>query len=1833
MDITVKHKYDSLLQTLRLMENQVGSLCDHFREIEECKDQGCFIPAALIQQILDTAQAYIAHDQTLSRFLEDCMLEGERCISVIHAALDQYRASHDTALFREIIDSYFRLTTTAQKVEEMLEQSKEMLQNTCKLPASGLADALRPYAMIADAVRQRIAPLEEAELDELYRVLPESLHKFVRYLEKNWSSFSIDATADISRYYDHSCALLTPVQVKGEAEAVPSDTEAPATDASAHAKEPEPPIENSPTPQQEVLRDEAEGLLSCDAPGTEADAMQTGMCRHPELLFEDYAGYCIDVQIKTTDKTNPADFSVKKFLSDIKMLHRSSLSAMRIVQNAGYLNAQALRLALPQMDFDVAFDLLLKRGYLCRARFQAGAVSLEGVSVSAKGAEAFERDMVKEKYKHPVLPSCLKGLSAKPQPTVATAVRFQEILTYLIDRISRGDRSVPHLYTSNAPGMVSAVCSKGEETYGVFSGTLFPGEEKAYLDAVRQHLLNPKIRRLLILVAERSDIPSLMGYWDLDGESAKRVFFAHRERSGDLLDGQGNPVPDEVFEGATEAAFSEPEPEDGQDALLEELSVEWDGTENEEDAESAASPVAGEAQSTETEPPETTIPENLPARPAIAKPGRSAEFEPSDVLHTEDIALYDGIADKALSGDQAYAGLLMLNALQDHAPSLKSKYLKFAYAMDDPALDAKYLCSHLLEVYPETQGTDLANDALMLGSFFRMFFTQDIQLEPYSVDANLLAGNLLYERISILKRAAFVLVESFKRVLRGFDGLLLISLIDGDNIRSKIEDVRRQARTLIDAKYEACNVENGWLKNTRGALFGRGSMLRKLLDIVAEDRVGEATFVEQQLQEFRMDGVGGEGSSFSNLAIERRVDAQWQNEIAKGSRQRRETLKPTSKSTIVNRIREILDVAANWAQLRLKSPAGGTINEQELSFLRGKREELIRLLDDVQPALVALKTETALEKAAVHVLHQTIGEIRRCLESGRDMTFRKYFYINLLRTNHVELNQDHRPNLERGWRPIVPFGLCERIAEHIATPLPSWEDALRRIFEPSSEMQGHDYGSARFISAYLAFAQPGFTWPGTYDISKNLRTAASRLDAQERSFAAQLEMAEHYGWIEDEMELARLRQAMEKMHIHYQENENHGFYYRAISTCLNRVQKDALVHREKYVERLHRLLSARGASPLLTEVEHLIGKQMYTVAQDYMDRAEKDGQQAPPPNYFLSDAGSHFKKFVTSYGDLFASTRNSQKSNFAEDFKRRHRGENNTRISTGIAMLENWPLSESGVILTKLKKLFDNIGLPVERVDRKEGNNHFSLTFLKGDDKINYNHPIAAFGSGMIEDGLDVFTVYGSKDATQMNIEICKTITVSTCKSALFIADTALQLPERRRLAETIKRENLNTIPYVILDRVLILYLASQPKSERWDALLRCALPFQYLNPYVESNVEIAPEMFIGRKMELESVVNVGGVNLIYGGRQLGKTALLHRAKAQEDQRSVGKWSVYMDIKHDDYRQAALSIYQRLQTESFLEGPEKSEISWSELSRLIVLRINRQDRPVSKFLLLMDEADRFLKSCEQVNYEPIDCLKRIQTDTSNHFKFVLAGLHNVLRFNHKALMANSVLPQLSAKTIKPLPFREARDLLERPLSYLGFSMYEDQVSLVALILSNANYYPGLIQFYASRLVKSLRTDSYDGEADAPPYRFNEKRILNILKGEDFSSEIRNKFLMTIGIDADEGGYYAALVYGLAYCNYHDEEQSINGFTAGDIRSACVESLNHSIESLDEGQVRELLYELEELNILRNLAADGGEPRFSFNRPSFRHMLGSERDVDDKMLDLADSMTQRVMQDE
>ena len=92
-----------------------------------------------------------------------------------------------------------------------------------------------------------------------------------------------------------------------------------------------------------------------------------------------------------------------------------------------------------------------------------------------------------------------------------------------------------------------------------------------------------------------------------------------------------------------------------------------------------------------------------------------------------------------------------------------------------------------------------------------------------------------------------------------------------------------------------------------------------------------------------------------------------------------------------------------------------------------------------------------------------------------------------------------------------------------------------------------------------------------------------------------------------------------------------------------------------------------------------------------------------------------------------------------------------------------------------------------------------------------------------------------------------------------------------------LKREGINTRTTLLIDRILAVFLAGIPKMGRMKALLQTALPFGRLNPYQISGAAVPPEMFMGRREELNSILNPNGTHIIYGGRQLGKSALLFR--------------------------------------------------------------------------------------------------------------------------------------------------------------------------------------------------------------------------------------------------------------------------------------------------------------------------------------------------------------------
>ena len=68
----------------------------------------------------------------------------------------------------------------------------------------------------------------------------------------------------------------------------------------------------------------------------------------------------------------------------------------------------------------------------------------------------------------------------------------------------------------------------------------------------------------------------------------------------------------------------------------------------------------------------------------------------------------------------------------------------------------------------------------------------------------------------------------------------------------------------------------------------------------------------------------------------------------------------------------------------------------------------------------------------------------------------------------------------------------------------------------------------------------------------------------------------------------------------------------------------------------------------------------------------------------------------------------------------------------------------------------------------------------------------------------------------------------------------------------------------------------------RLPVFLRCALPFSAVNPYTPFQAgDVPPEMFYGRKAMADELMRSAGSCLVYGGRQLGKSALLRHVQRQ----------------------------------------------------------------------------------------------------------------------------------------------------------------------------------------------------------------------------------------------------------------------------------------------------------------------------------------------------------------
>ena len=421
-----------------------------------------------------------------------------------------------------------------------------------------------------------------------------------------------------------------------------------------------------------------------------------------------------------------------------------------------------------------------------------------------------------------------------------------------------------------------------------------------------------------------------------------------------------------------------------------------------------------------------------------------------------------------------------------------------------------------------------------------------------------------------------------------------------------------------------------------------------------------------------------------------------------------------------------------------------------------------------------------------------------------------------------------------------------------------------------------------------------------------------------------------------------------------------------------------------------------------------------------------------------------------------------------------------------------------------------------------------------------------------------------------------------------------------------------NSNQFIVIDETLVLYLASLP-SATLRPLFDCTLPFTCVEPFFTAAGLMPPESFYGRENERRSIMDRYGSCFVYGGRQLGKTALLRSAEAVFHRPEKRHIAHCIDLK-------------KYAIGTAVGADHLWNVLWDEFSKLGIITVERQvrrgrDRLVrdlkqavmdwlsndehSQILLLLDEADDFLSDDLKSNFRESGDLKGLMDDTRRRFKVVLCGLHNVLRNTERANhpLAHFGSPICVGPLLGNGDREQARALVKEPMAAAGYTFEKD--SLLTHILVWTNYYPSLIQLFGEALLKHLR----ETKVGDFPRSVTRADIEAVFARDGFRDYIRQRFALTLQLDQR----YEVIAYAIAFELHGDPSGTSRGFTANEAlalaRNAWPEGFDISGREFDT-----LLREMCGLGILRRRQRNAGTARYTFRNPNVLLLFGNAETI-------------------
>lgn len=432
------------------------------------------------------------------------------------------------------------------------------------------------------------------------------------------------------------------------------------------------------------------------------------------------------------------------------------------------------------------------------------------------------------------------------------------------------------------------------------------------------------------------------------------------------------------------------------------------------------------------------------------------------------------------------------------------------------------------------------------------------------------------------------------------------------------------------------------------------------------------------------------------------------------------------------------------------------------------------------------------------------------------------------------------------------------------------------------------------------------------------------------------------------------------------------------------------------------------------------------------------------------------------------------------------------------------------------------------------------------------------------------------------------------------------RITERQR-QDLIRVNSSQDLSIAVLDDVLLAFLARE-HDIRLPAFLKCALPLAAINPYTPFKAgDVPPEMFFGRGELIRELNNPNGSCIVYGGRQLGKSALLRQVYNTFNNKEKYKFAKVEDIKlvgTDSKNMDTRVIWKRIR-ESFKEFgliPEGAKTDKPDDIEILI-RDCMLKNPQLQVLLLFDEADNFLEADSRKSFAMTDMLRALMTDTGRRLKVVFAGLHSVQRFQE---LPNQPLAHFGTPIlVGPLEPKDATELIRLPLFYLGYRFSDTTGPL--RILSYTNYHPGLIQLFCQELLNRMRKRSNRRF----PFQITQTDIEVIY--QQLKDQIKERFDWTLALDPA----YQSIAWSLA----ENQMAARDGFSQSYSPHEILGIVRYWWKGFpnDLQLIRGLLKEMVGLGVLVKDQAG----KYRLRSPNLVRLMGTENEIGEQLLQLAE----------